>query len=128
MGTVDGLSRKIFPRIGALVPRITTAAIAQSSIAPMKIIDYMSSGRPIVATDLPTHTQILDDTTAVLVAVDELAIADGLRRVVADQEASQQMARRAKSKVENLISDEIFSERLLAAIAHAVGPGGDTAS
>jgi glycosyltransferase involved in cell wall biosynthesis len=33
---------------------------------PLKIFSYMASGRPIVATDLPTHTQLLDAEAAIL--------------------------------------------------------------
>jgi glycosyltransferase involved in cell wall biosynthesis len=33
---------------------------------PMKIYSYLQSGKPILATDLPTHTQVLDRTTAML--------------------------------------------------------------
>jgi glycosyltransferase involved in cell wall biosynthesis len=37
---------------------------------PMKIYSYLASGKAILATDLPTHTQVLDDTVAVLAAPD----------------------------------------------------------
>ena len=33
---------------------------------PLKIYQYLRSGRPIVATRLLTHTQVLDDEVAIL--------------------------------------------------------------
>ncbi|MPZ19576.1 MAG: glycosyltransferase [Luteitalea sp.] len=45
---------------------------------PLKIYSYLRSGRPIVATDLWTHRQVLDETSAVLVRPDAEAVADGL--------------------------------------------------
>ncbi len=35
---------------------------------PLKIYSYLRAGKPIVATDLLTHTQVLDRETALLVA------------------------------------------------------------
>jgi glycosyltransferase involved in cell wall biosynthesis len=40
----------------------------QGSNTPMKIYSYLDSGRPILATRLPTHTQALDDSVALLAA------------------------------------------------------------
>ena len=39
MGTADGLSRKMRPKMGALVPKMITAALAVSSTAPEKIMN-----------------------------------------------------------------------------------------
>jgi glycosyltransferase involved in cell wall biosynthesis len=33
---------------------------------PMKIYDYLCAGRPIIASDLPTHRQVLDESCALL--------------------------------------------------------------
>lgn len=45
---------------------------------PLKIYSYLFSGKPIVATDLVMHSQVLDSETAVLVAPTERAFADGI--------------------------------------------------
>ncbi len=45
---------------------------------PLKIYSYLHSGKPIVATDLVAHSQVLNDETAVLVAPTEEAFAEGI--------------------------------------------------
>lgn len=45
---------------------------------PLKIFDYLATGRPIVATDIPTHRSVLDDDRALLVAPTEQGLADGI--------------------------------------------------
>jgi glycosyltransferase involved in cell wall biosynthesis len=49
---------------------------------PLKIYSYLRSGRPIVATNLLTHTQVLDDRTAVLVAPEPRPFASALARLI----------------------------------------------
>jgi glycosyltransferase involved in cell wall biosynthesis len=45
---------------------------------PLKVFDYMASGKPIVATDSPAHREVLDETSAVLVEHSPAAIAAGI--------------------------------------------------
>jgi glycosyltransferase involved in cell wall biosynthesis len=51
---------------------------------PLKIYSYLQSGKPIVATNLPTHTQVLHKEVAVLVAPEPDAFAQGILSVLAD--------------------------------------------
>jgi glycosyltransferase involved in cell wall biosynthesis len=53
---------------------------------PLKLYHYLQAGRPIVATAIRSHTQVLDDTTAELVELDPASIARGLVRVLTDRE------------------------------------------
>jgi glycosyltransferase involved in cell wall biosynthesis len=45
---------------------------------PLKIYSYLRSGKPIVATDLRTHTQVLSENVARLVAPEPLALATAI--------------------------------------------------
>ena len=56
-----------------------------------EILDYMKAGKPIMATDVPSHRLLLDDTTAVLakpepeqlaVALNGLARDEGKRKIM----------------------------------------------
>jgi glycosyltransferase involved in cell wall biosynthesis len=46
--------------------------------APLKIYDYMRSGKPIVATDIPAHKTLLSDRIAILVNPEPRALAAGI--------------------------------------------------
>jgi len=45
---------------------------------PMKVYSYLGSGRAIVATDLPTHSQVMDESTAVLAEPEPKPFAESL--------------------------------------------------
>ena len=66
---------------------------------PMKVYSYMDSGRPIVATRLLTHTQVLDDTTAQLAAPEPGPFADALQALATDATRRQTLAAAARERV-----------------------------
>ena len=63
---------------------------------PLKIYSYLRSGRPIVATRLRTHTQVLDPDTAVLVRPEGHALAAGLGRLIDDPAERERLAAAAR--------------------------------
>ena len=81
---------------------------------PLKLYTYMHSGVPIVATDIPAHTQLLDDRTAVLCAATPDALASALARVIADPAAFADRAAAARALVRSSFSPEEFGRKLLA--------------
>jgi glycosyltransferase involved in cell wall biosynthesis len=62
---------------------------------PLKIYSFLKSGKPLVATNLWTHTQVLDETISVLVAPDPQSLARGLAFALHSDQA-QERARAAK--------------------------------
>ena len=55
-------------------------------MSPMKVFEYMATGKPIVATKLRTIEEILDERSAVLVRPDDArALADGITKAVSGQ-------------------------------------------
>jgi glycosyltransferase involved in cell wall biosynthesis len=59
---------------------------------PLKIYSFLKSGKPLVATRLYTHTQVLDDTIAILVEPTSEAMAAGLDFALKDPEARKRAA------------------------------------
>jgi glycosyltransferase involved in cell wall biosynthesis len=59
---------------------------------PLKIYSFLKSGKPLVATRLYTHTQVLDDTISVLVEATPEAMAAGLDFALTDPEAGRRAA------------------------------------
>ena len=64
---------------------------------PLKIYSYLRSGRPIVATDLRTHTQVLDRETAALVEPEPEAFAAAIRRLIDRPDERARLARAARA-------------------------------
>ena len=69
---------------------------------PMKVYSYMGAGRAIIATDIPSHTQVLDAESAMLVSVDPTDFAAGLselcRRPGLRESCAKASLQRAKSR------------------------------
>jgi glycosyltransferase involved in cell wall biosynthesis len=63
---------------------------------PLKIFDYLAAGRPIVATDIPTHRTVLAEDRAVLVAPQTEALAQGILAVLGDRLRAQRLADAAR--------------------------------
>jgi glycosyltransferase involved in cell wall biosynthesis len=63
-----------------LSPRI------QGNNTPMKLYSYLDSGKPVLATNLPTHTQVLSEEFACLVEPTKESLAAGMARLLNDPE------------------------------------------
>jgi glycosyltransferase involved in cell wall biosynthesis len=75
---------------------------------PMKIYSYMDSGKPVVATRLPTHTQVLTDEMAVLEAPDPDSLARGMFQLARDPALRRRLAERAGAVAREQHSFEAF--------------------
>ncbi len=79
---------------------------------PMKIYSYLASGRPVVATRVLSHTQVLDEEVARLVDADPESMADGLIELLVEPERGARLAERAASLVEAEYGMEAFRRKL----------------
>lgn len=82
------------------------------SNTPMKIYSYMDSGRPIVATRVPAHEQVLDDTTARLVDVDAAAVAAGIEELLSSAVDARERAAAARALARREYSVEAFQRKV----------------
>ncbi len=72
------------------------------SQSPMKLFEYMASRRPIVASRLPSISEVLNDNNAVLVEAESgEALTRGIERVLSDANHSQTIAQKAYDDVQN---------------------------
>jgi glycosyltransferase involved in cell wall biosynthesis len=91
----------------------------QGQNTPMKIYSYLDSGRPVVATRIPTHTQVLDDEIAQLVEPSPEGMAEGIVALLRDPSRRAAIAARAKARVEALYTPAA-AQRKLRAFYHRV--------
>jgi glycosyltransferase involved in cell wall biosynthesis len=87
---------------------------------PLKIYQYLRSGRPIVATRLLTHTQVLDDETSILTAPDPGSYADGILTAIADRDQARAIGARAKAMADEKYSEAAYLQKTRAAMARLV--------
>jgi glycosyltransferase involved in cell wall biosynthesis len=79
---------------------------------PMKIYSYLDSGTAVLATRLRTHTQVLDDRTAYLVAPEPEALGNGLADLLSDPALRERLAGQAKAYVQREFTPEAAERRL----------------
>ena len=89
--SLDGLLRRADVLVSPRLKGLNT---------PMKIYSYLDSGTAVLATRLRSHTQVLDDRTAYLVAPEPEALGDGLAHLLSDPALRARLASQAKAYVQ----------------------------
>ena len=84
---------------------------------PFKIYTYLASGRPIVATRLDTHTQVLTDDTALLVEPTAAALAEGIDAALRDPQECARRAANGSALLDREYSVARYREKVKAAYA-----------
>ena len=88
---------------------------------PLKIYQYLRSGRPIVATNLLTHTQVLDGTVAELTEPTPEAFGAGILRLLEDRERAAQLGRAARALADTKYTYEAYVTRTREALRPIAG-------
>jgi len=74
--------------------------------------EYLLSGKPIVATKIPSHTQVLNDEVAVLVAPTKEALAAGISNLIQAPNLRAQVGRQAHSFANEYCDPAKYSTKL----------------
>lgn len=91
---------------------------------PLKILDYLKAGRAIVATDTEANRLLLDERTALLVAPEPAALAQGIARLVADRAARDVLGRAGGRLIAGRYNFKEFSRLLGECYRGVLGPQG----
>src|SRR5262249_11402654 len=89
---------------------------------PLKVYQYLRSGRPIVATRLLTHTQVLSDETAVLTGATPGEFAAGILDVLDRPEYVAALGRHARELADTKYSYQSYLDRTRRAVSALVAP------
>ena len=114
-------------RPAAEIPAYLAAADAlvsprsRGTNTPLKIYQYLRSGKPIVATRLLTHTQVLSDTTAFLTGATADEFAAGILAALGDRARADAVGVNARRLADTKYSYEAYLERTREACAALEG-------
>ncbi|MBA7620879.1 D-inositol-3-phosphate glycosyltransferase [subsurface metagenome] len=84
-----------------VLPNTAEEAISRLYTSPLKLFEYMAARRPIVASDLPSIREVLNEENAMVVKPDNpSALADGIIKVVKDRELGSKLVSNASKDVQ----------------------------
>ena len=118
--SVDPTEVHLYHRMADVL--VTTRA--RGSNTPLKVYQYLRAGKPIVATAISSHTQVLTADCAELVAATPSAIAVGLARVLADRRHAAALAGAAGRLARERYSEEAYVSQLRALLEQLPGHTG----
>lgn len=79
---------------------------------PLKIYTYLKSGKPIVATNLLTHTQVLNGDIAVLTEPDPASLAKGILLLVRDKRLREELGKSGSVYVDGISNRKRFYDKV----------------
>ncbi|MGH8626661.1 MAG: glycosyltransferase family 4 protein [Gammaproteobacteria bacterium] len=80
---------------------------------PMKIFSYLAAGKPILATNIRSHTQVLNPSSAFLVDPTPAAMAQGFARLSQDRALCSQLGSAAYELSQQRYSQAAFQKKIL---------------
>jgi GxxExxY protein len=84
-----------------VLPNTAKEDISKYWTSPMKMFEYMASKRPIVASDLPSIREILNENNSILVEPDNLqALANGIKKILQNPEIADKISNQAFQDVQ----------------------------
>jgi glycosyltransferase involved in cell wall biosynthesis len=101
-------------RIGSLLAEadILAAPRIRGINTPMKVFPYLHSGKPVLATDLVSHNQILDDSVAVLAPADPEGFSRAIVRLLSEAELRERIGAGGQAFVERGHTWEAYRTRM----------------
>jgi len=126
--SIDALTIFAGERPAAEIPAFLQAADVlvsprcRGTNTPLKIYQYLRSGKPIVATRLLTHTQVLNDETAILTAPTAAEFARGILTALTDRDRARRVGRMARELADSKYTEQAYMERTREVCAALAAP------
>jgi len=108
---------QVWPNLVPLFIEIADILVSpriEGNNTPLKIYSYLRSGIPIVATDHPTHTQVLNNSVSILTAPYPDAFAEGIISVIKNKALAKEISRNARSLAETRYSFDAYMSKIRA--------------
>jgi len=78
---------------------------------PMKLYSYLHSGKALLATDLPTHTQVLNSQIAMLATPNPQAFSQGMVHLIDDPDLRLKLGSTGKQFIEQSHTYKVFCRK-----------------
>jgi len=107
-GTVSVEEANLYMELADILvsPRIEGTSV------PLKIYTYLRMGKPIMATNLPAHSLVLSDETAVLVEPTRDGFVNGLLRLIEDDDLRRDLGQQSLKLAEEKYSTANYLSKL----------------
>ena len=95
--------------------RLATVLVSprlQGTNTPLKIYEQLASGKPLVATRIWSHTQVLNDAVCILVEPEPAALARGLLQAINDPDGAREVATRARVLYEKEYARPVYEQKI----------------
>jgi glycosyltransferase involved in cell wall biosynthesis len=129
---IDDVVLVVGERPASEIPRYLLAADvlvsprSRGTNTPLKLYQYLRSGKPIVATRLLTHTQVLNDDTAILTGATPAEFGAGILQCLEDTARAAGVGQRALALAQTKYSYAAYLEKTrqaCAALVRTEAPG-----
>lgn len=107
---------------GRVTPAVARRYLVEASVlvsprilgtnTPLKIYEQLASGVPLVATRIPSHTQVLDDEVCVLVDPTPASIADGIVEALSNAPRREAVVAAARRLYASRYSREAYAAKI----------------
>jgi len=85
-----------------VIPNKKGSRFSEEYTSPLKLFEYMASGVPIVASDLPSIREILNESNAILVEPNNpQKLAENIKKVLQDKDFADRISKQALEDVQN---------------------------
>lgn len=117
LGVADGVlvTGRVSKTTSMQYTRIANVLVSprtQGTNTPLKIYEQLASGKPLVATRIVSHTQVLDESVCFMVDPTPESIAEGLLRAASDPACAQAVAARAQALYEREYSRPVYERKI----------------
>ena len=95
--------------------RLATVVVSprlQGTNTPLKIYEQLASGKPLVATRIWSHTQVLNEEVCILVDPNPESLARGLLLAINDPDAAREVAARARVLYEKEYARPVYEQKI----------------